>query len=214
MTFIMARKDTPNEIVNKLRSMALNIDLSDIGLTRTSYPYPVFGLLMETGFPGGSFSLSSFANGSTNLFFSPGGGIIGGKKHKDILVAARDLLDCAQQFFQKARQVHTYPRPQAGEVIFYFISFCGIYSYTASENDLGDNNDALSELFFAAHHVITKLRKLDENFHHKITMYESPTSFLKTTLHVCGNAPVQAEIGPACEGGPKPVPREEDKTIA
>jgi len=82
----MAEGTSPAQMSDELRSMVLNLNPKDIGLTKENFPHPVFALVMETGFPEGSFTLSSVADGSTSLYFSNGGGIIeikgdGGIKH-------------------------------------------------------------------------------------------------------------------------------------
>ena len=159
----MAADTTPSQMSDDLRSMVLNLKPKDIGLTEENFPHPVFALVMETGFPEGSFTLSVVADGSTSLYFSSGGGIIGGGEHENVREASGYLLSGAQHFYKKAQKVTDFPRPEPGKVIFYFITFDGVRSYTAKEDDLGNEKDELSDLFFAAHNVITELRKIEEN---------------------------------------------------
>ena len=158
----MAADTTPSEMSNELRTMVLNLNLKDIGLTKESFPHSVFALIMEAGFPEGSFTLTSVADGSTSLYFSNGGGIIGGGEHENVREASSHLLSGAQHFYKKAKKVTVFPKPEAGNVIFYFITFEGVRSYTAIEDDLGNEKDELSNLFFAAHNVITELRNSEE----------------------------------------------------
>ena len=159
----MAADTTPSQMSDELRSMVLNLKPKDIGLSKENFPHPVFALVMETGFPEGSFTLSVVADGSTSLYFSSGGGIIGGGEHENVREASGYLLSGAQHFYKKAKKVTDFPRPEPGKVIFYFITFDGVRSYTAKEDDLGNEKDELSDLFFAAHNVITELRKIEEN---------------------------------------------------
>ena len=49
----------------------------------------------------------------------------------------------------------------------FIVTFDEVRSYTALENDLGNEKNELSDLFFAAHNVITELRKIEENKHNK-----------------------------------------------
>jgi hypothetical protein len=158
----MAADITPSQTVDELRSMVLNLNPEEIGLTQESYPHPVFGLVMETGFADGSFTLSVLADGTTSLYFSTGGGIIGAGEHESVRKASGRLLSTAQEFHSKAKKVNTFPKPGQGEVIFYFLTFDGVLSYTALENDLGNEKDELSGLFFAAHNVLSEIRKIEE----------------------------------------------------
>jgi hypothetical protein len=159
----MAADKTPSQMSDDLRSMVLNLKPKDISLTEENFPHPVFALVMETGFPEGSFTLSVVADGSTSLYFSSGGGIIGGGEHENVREASGYLLSGAQHFYKKAQKVTDFSRPEPGKVMFYFITFDGVRSYTAKEDDLGNEKDELSDLFFAAHNVITELRKIEEN---------------------------------------------------
>ena len=73
----------------------------------------------------------------------------------------------AQHFFKKAEIVTTLPKPKPGRVVFYFVTYDGVRSYAALEDDLGNEKDELSELFIAAHNVISELRKIEENNHNR-----------------------------------------------
>ena len=159
----MAADITPGEMVEKLRSMVLHLNPKDIGLTKENFSRPVFAVMMETGSEDGFFTLSAIADGSTSLYFSHGGGIIGGGEHESVRKASRYLLSVAQPIYEKAQKVTAFPKPDAGEVIFYFITFHGVRSYMAVEDDLGNKKDVWSHLFFAAHKVIAKLRQVQEN---------------------------------------------------
>jgi hypothetical protein len=88
----MSADKTPSQMSDDLRSMVLNLNPKDIGITKDNFPHPVFALLMETGYPEGSFTLSSVADGSTSLYFSNGGGIIGGGEHENVHKASSYLL--------------------------------------------------------------------------------------------------------------------------
>lgn len=158
----MAAETSPGQMSDELRTMVLNLKPKDIGLTKENFPHPVIAIVMETGFPEGSFTLSSVADGSTSLYFSNGGGIIGGGEHDDVREASDYLLSGAQHFHDKTKKVTDFPKPEAGKVIFYLVTFDGVRSYTASEDNLDNKKDELSSLFFAAHDVITELRKTEE----------------------------------------------------
>ena len=145
-----------------LRDMVFNLNTKEIGLTKDNFGHPVWGMVMETGFPEGSFSLVTLADGTTSLYFSNGGGIIGGGEHDSVREASGYFLTGAQQFYKSASKVTEYPSPSDGEVKFYFFTFDGTLMYSAPEEELGDEKDELSDLFYAAHGVISELRKIQE----------------------------------------------------
>ena len=161
----MAENTSPTQISEELRAMVLNLNPSEIGLSKENFPHPIFAVVMETGFPEGSFTLSAIADGTTSLYFSNGGGIIGGGEHENVREATGYLLSGAQNYYKEGKKVTSYPLPEPGKVVFYFVSFDGVYSYSALEDDLGNERDKLSNLFFAAHNVITELRSIEEKSH-------------------------------------------------
>lgn len=159
---IMTEANENKEASADLRNMVFNLNPNDIGLSKESFGQPVWGIVMETGFPEGSFTLITIADGTTSLYFSNGGGIIGGGEHEAVREASGHFLAGAQHFYEKGNKVAKYPAASDGEVKFYFLTFDGVLEYSAPEEKLGNEKDELSNLFFAAHGVISELRKIEE----------------------------------------------------
>ena len=154
-------------VMDGMRSMALNLKADELGLTSESYPNEVWGVLMETGFDDGSFTLLVLADGTTSLYFSNGGGIIGAGTHDTVKAASSTLLSGANHYRSQTKTTTEFPYPSTGEVKFYLIGYSGVTTYSAKEQDLGENRDALSKLFHASHLVISELREIDEARHNK-----------------------------------------------
>ena len=149
------------QMSDELRAMVLNLEPKDIGLNKETFAYSVYGIVMETGVSEGAYTLSSIADGSTSLYFSNGGGIIGGGEHKSVREASMYFLSGAEHFQSKAKAVTLFPKPKEGHVVFYFLTVDGVKSYNALEVNLGKEKDDLSGLFFAAHSVISELRNTE-----------------------------------------------------
>jgi len=146
---------------DELRARLFALDPAEIGITRDKLVHPVWGMIMETGLDTGSFTLLTLADGTTSIYFSNGGGTVGAGEYQSVRDAVGHYLSGAQYFYDRAEPVENTPRPAAGQVIFYFLSFDGISAYAAPEDELGGGNDPLSNLFFAAHGVIEAVRKLE-----------------------------------------------------
>ncbi|MDH3221670.1 MAG: hypothetical protein OEO19_19230 [Gammaproteobacteria bacterium] len=159
---IFAQAAEKETVPMKIREMVLGLDPAKIGITREKLKHPVWGMIMDTGFADGSFSLIALADGTTSLYFSDGGGIVGGGEHDSVRDASGYYLTGAQYFYKDATRTTTFPLPGDGEVKFYFLSFDGVSVYSALEEDLGNQQDKLFNLFYAAHGVITELRKIEE----------------------------------------------------
>ena len=147
----------------ELRQNVFNLDPGEIGISSENFKHPVWGMVMETGFEDGWFTLVTLADGTASLYFSTGGGVIGAGEHQSVRDAVGHYLSGAQYFFDKASPVAETPRPDTGRVIFYFLGFAGISAYEAAEPKLGIGADDLSNLFYAAHRVIEEIRKTEDN---------------------------------------------------
>ena len=154
-------------VMQGLRMKALLLKAEDIGLNRANFPKDVWGILLETGYENGAFSLVVLGDGTASLYFSTGGGIIGAGQHEAVRKACGNLLAGANHFASLARPTKTYPLPATGQVTFYFLSYTGVLSYSAKEIELGEERDKMSELFHAGHEVIGRMREAEQSRHNK-----------------------------------------------
>jgi hypothetical protein len=132
---------------------------TDLGLTPSSDLPHVFGLFMEWSLGNGVATLVSFAEGSTSLYFSSGGGIIGAGQHESVRRAAMQWLRTAEQSLRLLAPSTTAEPPAHGRVRFLARTFEGSLAAEANEDALGQQRDPLSPLFYAGQAVITAIRK-------------------------------------------------------
>lgn len=152
-------KHDPAEVIRGLREQALNISAADLGVTPTTSLPNVFGVVMETGYPAAVATLVALADGTTSLYFSSGGGIIGAGEHAKVRTAATAFLSVAQQHLSKFAPTEQTPLPPVGAVRFYLRTFDGLRSADGGEQELGAGQHALSAVFYAAHDVIAAVRE-------------------------------------------------------
>ena len=108
-----------------------------------------FGILMETGYAKAVASLVVFAEGSTSLYFSNGGGIIGAGEHACVRATLAPFFKAAEAHVGAFAPAASTPLPGRGRVRFYLRTFQGTLSAEADEQDLGQMRHALSPLFHA-----------------------------------------------------------------
>lgn len=156
-------KSPEQNVYLNMRSLFFEQDPEAIGITKNNFPYDVWAVLMETGVPEGSYSLNTIADGTTSLYFSTGGGIIGGGEHEQIKNLCQQHIISSQGCLSHMSLVTQFSSPELGKTIFYFKTFDGVYAYTADENDLGYNKDVLSDLFHSSHNIIASLRQIQES---------------------------------------------------
>lgn len=117
-------------------------------------------VLMETGYPEAVATLVCGADGSASLYFSNGGGVMGGGEHEAVNAAARSFVAASGAFSEAFEPTTAYPLPDVGGVRFYVVTGSGVLTAPqAVEDDLGNMRGQLSPLFHQAHEVITAIRE-------------------------------------------------------
>lgn len=149
------------DVYLKLRNQALSLDPTQIGL-KPDQSDPIFGALMDIGYPDAVVTLTAIGDGTVSLYFSNGGGIIGLGEHEGPQKACLSFLALARQFTSLLRSTKEFPLPQKGYTTFYFLTINGVLTASAKEADLGNNRLPLSPLFHKAQEVITHARLVDE----------------------------------------------------
>jgi len=149
-------KKSPEEVYQGLRSMALSVRPEPLGVeVGVDEPYVV---LMEFMVGEHSMTLVSVIDGSASMYFSTGGGNIGGGKHDTIRDAAQQMIALAGTLLDEMEVAYEFPLPSPGSVTFYVVT--PSYTYTAVDEEyaLGHGRRPLSPLFFAGHSVISEYR--------------------------------------------------------
>ena len=163
MWFRRKTKSDPLAISRELRARALTINAADIGVVPAGTLQHVWGVLMETCYPEAVASVIALADGTTSLYFSNGGGIIGAGEHESVRAASRALLLAAQAHREAFTQAFETPLPEPGRVRFYVRTFGATLTAEVAEEDLGHRRHPLSPVFHAGHAVITELRLVSEH---------------------------------------------------
>jgi hypothetical protein len=114
---------------------------------------------MEMGFPRGAATLVAMGEGSVSMYFSSGGGIIGGGEgHESVRGAGLAFVKASADFLHLMEPADSFPYPPANHVRFYVLTPERIYTYLADQNELGNNRDPLGPLFHFGDRTITELR--------------------------------------------------------
>jgi hypothetical protein len=147
----------PADVYLGLRSQIFSVVPSEIGLGS-----PLWGCVMETGYPHGTATLVCLADGTTSLYTSTGGGIIGGGFHQAVATANAELLHVVNEHVAEMPSSADQSLPAAGKVIIRALTTSGQRRFEDTEAELGTGHSSMSALFYAAHGVITELRLIDE----------------------------------------------------
>ena len=141
-----------------LRQLAFDHQPRELGLTPTPELPDVWGALMEFRAGAAIVSLVSMGDGTSSLYFSNGGGIIGAGGHSEVVQATQHFLVVTQQVLNLFQATSDYPPPSGGNARFYALTYSGVKTVEVAESQLRTGHDRFSELYAAAHEVIAWIR--------------------------------------------------------
>lgn len=119
----------------------------------------VHAVLIDIGYPEAVATLIAVADGTASLYFSNGGGIIGGGEHEPVRKVSGEFITLAQQFVSHSTLIDTFPLPKKNNVRCYLVTRGGVYTFEALEDDLGYGRHPCSALFHKGHELITAIRE-------------------------------------------------------
>jgi hypothetical protein len=156
----------PEQIYLQLRSRILSLKPGDLGLSPSPAAKHVWGVLIETGYDVGSATLVALADGTTSLYYSTGGGMLGSGEYTPMAETSKALVAQAEIQLQHMKSASKYPLPKVGQVKFTLLTYTGIFSAQAPQKLLATNEHPLSPLFTQAQIIINQLRLLAEKKHY------------------------------------------------
>lgn len=159
MLFSRKPKPDPQQVVANLRAQALGVSPADAGVQPMPELPNVWAILMETGYPDAVATLFTVTDGTTSLYFSNGGGVIGAGEHESVRDTLPQFFFTAQEHLGSFTPAAATPLPDVGRVRFYIRTFNGILTAEAAEDDLGYGRHELSPVFHAGHAVIGAVRE-------------------------------------------------------
>ena len=159
--FSPQRKIKPKDPVRAsadLRGLILHMKPEQISISRSSEIPNVWGVMMEIGMGGAVVSVVSLAEGTTSMYFSSGGGIIGTGQHEEVALASRMFISAAERCLEAIPQSIACPMPAQGNVRFHLLTFDGYRSIETVESDIQKTAHPLYHLYESGQWVITKVR--------------------------------------------------------
>jgi len=150
----------------RLRQMSLDMTPDQLGISFPPDKTVVFGVVMDWHVENGIMTLLSFQTGDASIYFSSGGGVIGGVKHEAVSKTAMEFVASAQNFLAQAVATESNQLPDDDCVKFYFLTNHGKFVATEHVKNFENNSSPLLALFIGANEVITALRETAEKTHH------------------------------------------------
>ena len=157
---VRAQKSPANaaEVTAGLRQQALTSPAKDLGIPLSAHQ--PFLVLMDMGYSKAVVSVVATEAGDASIYFSTGGGIIGGGGHEGVRKAASQFVAESAKYISAFKASNDFSSPAAGDVRFVVRTpEAVLVSPDVVETELGNGKHALSPLFYAAQHVIAQLRQ-------------------------------------------------------
>ena len=154
--------ESPDNPYHGLRLQLLNTDPKSIGIAPSARLPRVWGAAIEMAYLNGTATVVGLADGTTSMYTSTGGGVIGGGAHESVAQATSEWLALTETMLDLFPVDSDTGLPPTNYVTVRAFTYEGHRAVTAPEDDLGHGRHAASPLFLAAHRVISELRLIDE----------------------------------------------------
>jgi len=154
---------SPAEVAAGLRTTALTLTPKKLAENPALKDAAALGVLMETCNEKAVVTLTAFPSGDASMYFSSGGGIIGGIGHADVKIAAKRFTQFAGLHVPEMTKCSDCPLPGLGQVTFYVVNVQGIFTLLASSQELASGSHDFSPLFQLGQYLTSRVLKTIEN---------------------------------------------------
>ncbi len=149
----------PTEIAAALRTRALSLTPEDIGLIGPNQCPSVWGVVIETAYPGAVTSLVALADRSVSLYVSNGTGCVGCGSQREVRLAAADLLQSAEKSLPLTAPASDLTLPSEGQVRCYLLTRDGLRSVQERLEDIAKVDERFGVLYFASQRVVSAIQR-------------------------------------------------------
>jgi hypothetical protein len=157
-----AASPEPSQTYLVLRDRIFHLEPESLGLTPSIAAPHVWGVIVETGYVVGTATIVSLADGTTSLYYSTGGGMLGSGDYAPVADASKALIIQAENYISQMASVEAFPLPTVGQVKFFCLTFSGVCYAEAAELTLKSGNHPLSPLYMLSHKTLDQLHMLAE----------------------------------------------------
>lgn len=115
---------------------------------------------MELGLGKGVATIVSLVDGTTSMYLSSGGGVIGAGGHDHVRQASSRFVLKGEEYLLRFSPTESFPVPGPEQVFFYALTYEGGFVVEAPYDEMMAERSELTPLFAAGQDVITALRTI------------------------------------------------------
>lgn len=143
-----------------MRKLAFSFTHEDMGV-KLGNDYQVFGAVVDMGISSSdTATMICFIDGTTSLYFSNGGGIIGAGQHEAVKNAVLKFLEECYQTLPVTKQAESIDiLPEENHHTFYLFTKAGVFSVNIDINDVQKNKE-YQLLFYESQMVLNEIKKV------------------------------------------------------
>jgi hypothetical protein len=155
----MTKNQEISAAYSDLRNRALTSKPEELGIHLDSSENTAYGILMEFSRPTGIvMTLVSFIDGSTSMYFSNGGGMIGCGENENVSSSAKRFVKQSNEILSASEKTSNFSLPKEGMIKVYLLKSDGVYAAEDKEEIIVIGTSKLSGVFFFANEVISQIR--------------------------------------------------------
>lgn len=157
---IRSHRPASADIFQSLRRAALRGTPEELSIAPGHFTDGVWGIVMDWAVEEGVSTTIALGDGNASIYFSSGGGVIGGGAHEPIRKAARSLIDVAARFRKQCAPLTSDTVPAAGRVRIALRTIEGTVGIECATDDLVEDKNPLSPVFHESQTLIHLLNRL------------------------------------------------------
>jgi hypothetical protein len=151
----------PRSVYAAMRQIVLSLDPAEHALQPTTELPNVYAAIFDVGLAGGAVTIACVADGTTSMYTSSGGGVIGAGAHVAAREANRRLLVEIERHLDAFGGTTDAPLPGPDRVALVACTHGGLRRLEGSQPDVYRDAAPAAPAFIAAQEVITAIRLLD-----------------------------------------------------
>lgn len=153
----------PDQMYVELRTAALNRTASELELDVDPNSNQPYGVIMDWNVGQATSTIVSFATGDASMYYSSGGGWLGGYGVEKVNSASKEFIITASEYVNKLDKVSKYPMPPVGFMRFYILTPQGVYGSGEIDSDkLVKDGIDFSSLNDAAQYLIFEISQVPQ----------------------------------------------------